>query len=702
MRPAPTARGRFFMSTLTCLPHLPDKDHFFLPGQGFDLDILHGSAVYPLLPDVWPRNGSLPVDQVADARQPRWQEGNTTARTVERLARPLVAWREDGLIGEPGTTADRLAWERYAMLSLQSRGISSAKDAEQGRNSLPGKILHALETYGMVRGRLYLADRPFRLAEWNEQAGLITPAGCRLADAWSRGDKQTLQIAFANALALRTLPSPLEPEWRGEAVSPIGLVAAVLLGLRARGRNEAFLTAEELATYVQCSSGLSLVEEIVAGVLGFRAAKTDHPDRDLFKKAVLASAGAESGVQPASLLSYANVLLNYYEATGVFRRQKQSRATVLRLAEEDGCLEMARVLASRRYPGRVPTDPFAYAEALESGEFSWRQVARPVLTGEVMPDGDRVVRAMRRNLEMAVAGVKLLATVRRMPADDPDTLAREEQAASDPAAWWPMVRSCLMDLMDGNDPGIDGIKPSALMEWCLFWSMLLLAGPSSLVTPVARARRFQIASDLLPVATATGGAADMELRFGSLAMTGEATLTTGSRQFASEGEAVSRHTAELVRRRPQGVRVLSLFVAPSVDENAAAWFARGLHWLGGSEHAVDIVPLSVDQLIVLGDAAARRGGGTVDTLASFCDLALAGRCCGTPAWLASIADAVSQVREAAGRSGVAFLPEGTERSLDLPTTAAMPGVGRQGNLLDGLLGQRMDVPVTVPRMRAAA
>lgn len=612
------------------------------------------------------------MEEADDVGCCRWQEGSTTARHASRVAAALDALLADGLVGHPGSTSDGATWARAARVCLDSRGVSEAKSADR---SAATKILGSMERYGFVRAKLERRHCVGPLEAWNETAGELTAAGRRLVDAWRRGDTAEVEACVLAAMALRSLPSPLEDDWSRPPVNPVGIVAAVLLALEAIDPNEGFLAPAEAACFVQTADGSSCPHGVAERILAYREAKTRSADHRAFEEAALVAAAGRGGrqVRPDTVMSYADVAFRWCEDTGVFRRCKLGRKLVLRLAPTQEARMKAAALARGMAPANGLADPLTYLTRLEAGHFDHSAPASAVAEVElVRRDTRRAAQALRELLGILESGEGLARTRRRIAAQDPETLRREQDAADNPARDWPAVRELLINLTEEADLGIEALKPSAALEWALFRSLLLLVGPGGLATLAEQARRFQIAADLLPISTAPGRGSDVEFRCrGGLLMAGEATLTTGSRQAATEGEAVRRHAAELTRQAGTAGRAVSVFVAPTIDLNTLDWFRQGSHWLDGERVSADVVPLTIGQVVALGDAVAVRGGGTLAWLRGFLEECLLGREAGPLAWLEGIAEAV---RHAVEEGGVATVQRGGRA---MPLAVAPAAVRRQ-------------------------
>ncbi len=190
--------------------------------------------------------------------------------------------------------------------------------------------------------------------------------------------------------------------------------------------------------------------------------------------------------------------------------------------------------------------------------------------------------------------------------------------------------------------GKNVLDPALQLEWNLWRAILALDHTDQVIG------RFAVDPALNPVSHAPGNGADAIARFEDFDLLLEATLLTGRKQYAAEGEPVTFHLAAHLRalREAANPRAgFTLFVAPKIHEEAANWFL--LHSSGRvrdhrGQFLLPVVPITIKQLQVVLDVAATRGGLSQAEVRSFCELVIAAAV-GTEDpndWLARINDIV--------------------------------------------------------------
>lgn len=101
-----------------------------------------------------------------------------------------------------------------------------------------------------------------------------------------------------------------------------------------------------------------------------------------------------------------------------------------------------------------------------------------------------------------------------------------------------------------------------------------------------------------PLSTAQGNMPDIECDYGEFALSVEVTLQSGQRQYEAEGEPVTRHYGQLLKRT--GKDTYCLFIAPTINSAALAHFfvtnKTDISYYGGKTR---IIPLELDQFMRL-------------------------------------------------------------------------------------------------------
>ncbi len=114
---------------------------------------------------------------------------------------------------------------------------------------------------------------------------------------------------------------------------------------------------------------------------------------------------------------------------------------------------------------------------------------------------------------------------------------------------------------------------------------------------------FSLGDDFLPLSFAPGNKSDIEVEYNNdFVVLVEVTLSSGARQYDTEGEPVTRHIgkyqkAENDRENPR--TVYGLFVAPSINPNTANYFFVHLKHLPNPDFGgfLSIIPLSIQQFL---------------------------------------------------------------------------------------------------------
>jgi len=131
----------------------------------------------------------------------------------------------------------------------------------------------------------------------------------------------------------------------------------------------------------------------------------------------------------------------------------------------------------------------------------------------------------------------------------------------------------LLENINGNRLVGGRLYAAAYFEWAI-WRLLLAI--NDIQGPVANTRGFEIDDDMRPRHTARGGAADLTFTYEDFQLVCEMTLTSGSRQFAAEGEPVTRHVYTTITKSDRPV--YGLFIANKLDPNTADAFYKARYW----------------------------------------------------------------------------------------------------------------------------
>ncbi len=136
----------------------------------------------------------------------------------------------------------------------------------------------------------------------------------------------------------------------------------------------------------------------------------------------------------------------------------------------------------------------------------------------------------------------------------------------------------------------------AFFEWAI-WRLFLAI--NSLIGPINNTHGFKVDEDINPVHHAQGGMADLTFTYETFKLVCEVTLANGSRQFAMEGEPVTRHVFKVIRESMQKP-VYGLFIANKLDPNTVDAFHNAQYWRDFKKAvSTPIVALETKHMIAL-------------------------------------------------------------------------------------------------------
>lgn len=143
----------------------------------------------------------------------------------------------------------------------------------------------------------------------------------------------------------------------------------------------------------------------------------------------------------------------------------------------------------------------------------------------------------------------------------------------------------------------DVVDPPLFFEWNV-WRAFVSMDDCEKPVP-----NFNLDDDLKPFSTAPGNRADMEIQYNdSFVVLGEVTLSTGARQYDTEGEPVTRHVGRYQKEEQEkrtGRRVYCVFIAPKIDPATRDYFYVHLKHFNNPEFGgyLNMIPLSMEQFI---------------------------------------------------------------------------------------------------------
>jgi hypothetical protein len=533
-----------------------------------------------------------------------WHIGNTTVRTPYRLKEALQVLKNSEFHGNlVGTERE----EGFAKL-LNERSIVKAERISQSIGAdfsdLGRKWRSALGQLGFVVMHLkkgikqgidpeiepFVTDFPNLTGRPYE----ITPNGHRLIDADSAAEQQE---CFLRALAAYKIPSIFEPRYRCSPFFPLRFVLQILLHLEESGEAP-IIRFEEMALFVQRRTLDDGIDNAISEILAYRKKKSESGNKKKFDRSRLLEAVGGDPSKAGTLNDYSDLNFRYLKATGLFQSKGRAitllpeKHTLIELlvSEDDVLYNDSAYVRNLWSGGKLPTDDKIKAiniihslinQLVNHGE----KLDIPDINERFVPDLSQI----RYKLEERLLHFKELAFAK-------------EQADSwkEIVDFMKVFRSSKRKIVfpSGETLKISSGDAPAYLEWIIWRAFLAI---DSLENKPWDARKFKIDQDFLPLSHAPGGGPDMVFEFEEYVLVVEVTLTSSSRQEATEGEPVRRHVAKIAEHfENEDKKVYCLFIALHIDSNTAETFKSG-NWYkkDNTKLPLQIVPVTLDDFIHL-------------------------------------------------------------------------------------------------------
>lgn len=509
-----------------------------------------------------------------------WNIGNTTSRNPHRL-RPALALFVEKMGGRPFGKAE----QQEFLNELVAAGLVDSDRVREGDDG-GRKFASAFKQLGFV-------------TDWSRgKSWTLTDVGERLLE-----HPEIEEVLFFRQLLKYQIPSPLESgsRVRGFHVRPFRL----LLHLLQRAREEGLvgLTKLEIALYVidiLDEDDTVAIEKAIANIKHFRAEYTALVGRrvkDTFARKKLEEVAARVGLLPGSLLDYADSNGRYALMSGLLTTRgsklalSEARLFVIEAILSDGSTlvpdsDYLTLFYNPDLPA-LPTDNIAFLEAEVAGlEVQLQDLAKKVGESAALPPpaGNKTLselQAYEKRLRDRLQEVREIAFYHNQGT--PESLAE--------------IESLLHDISERTGSFFGGGEYApAFLEWAI-WRLFLAM--NTLVGPISKTRGFPVDEDINPTHHAKGGAADLTFTYDDCKLVCEMTLTNGSRQFAAEGEPVTRHVFKAIEESGD-TPVFGLFVAKKIDPNTVDAFYQARYWRNWTT-AVDtpIVALEMKHIMAL-------------------------------------------------------------------------------------------------------
>ncbi len=458
-----------------------------------------------------------------------WNIGNTTVRNPYRLRAALQLFRTT-MGGRPFGRAEQ---QEY-LNELVRAGLVDSERAVEGDDG-GRKFASAFKQLGFVTNWE-------RGSPWE-----VTSVGTLLIE-----HPELEEVIFLRQLLKYQIPSPLENGSRVEGfhLRPYRLLLRFLKRMREEGLTG--LTKFEIALHVinildedDNSAFEEAIENIKASRLQYNALvgkvrKTEYIQQKL------AEIAEDVNLKPGSLLDYADSNARYALITGLLTLQgnklavSEARLPVVEaiLAEDTMLVPEIDYLDFFYNPNLplLPTDNLTFLRSeLARLETQYVELATQVGEATALPSPpvEIVISALQAyeiRLRSRLRDVKEIAFYRNQRS----TASLEE------------IEDLLENLNTGTKVLFGGSDYApAFFEWAI-WRLFLAI--NEIDGPISKTRGFRIDDDINPIHHAKGGDADLTFTYADFKLVCEMTLLPGSRQFAAEGEPVTRHVLERSRK----------------------------------------------------------------------------------------------------------------------------------------------------------
>ncbi len=514
-----------------------------------------------------------------------WNIGNTTVRNPQRLM-PALQLFVNKMSGRPFTRRE----QQEFLDELVQDGLVDSK--RSGENATAGddggrKFASAFKQLGFV-------------TDWSRgQTWNVTPVGKLLIE-----QPQLEETIFLRQLLKYQLPSPLESgkQVQGFYIHPFRLLLRFLL--RAREEQLIGLTKFEIALFVinqLDERNNEAFETAIADIKQFRDQYTTlvgKVKKSTFAHQKLVESAATLNLEAQSLLDYADSNARYALMSGLLTIHGNKLAlsearlpiTEYILVNAPEHLHHTAYLDVFYNPDLpvLPTDNEQFLrneiELLKNQLVLLANQLDETIVFPASPLGITIsdLQGYEKRLRERLQYLREIQFYRNQKSPD----ALEE------------IEDLLEDISTNSKMFFGGLAYApAFFEWAI-WRLFLAI--NEILDPVNKTRGFQIDEDMNPIHHAKGGAADINFTYKDFRLVCEMTLATGSRQFAMEGEPVTRHVFKIISDTKNEKPVYGLFIAKKLDPNTVDAFYKARYWRDWTiSVATPIVALEIEHVIAL-------------------------------------------------------------------------------------------------------
>lgn len=502
-----------------------------------------------------------------------WNIGNTTVRNPQRLREALQLFIQT-MSGRPFRKPEQIEFQGIMI-------DTGLVDSERyGGDDGARKFASAFKQLGFI-------------TDWSKgKSWQLTPVGALLLQ-----HPQLEETLFLRQLLKYQLPSPLETAGTaGFHVRPFRLLLRFLR--RAHEEGLVGLTKFEIGLYVitVLTEDDAAFEDAFSKIKAYRAeydSITGKVAKTRFAFEQFKAAAEALELEPGTLRDYADSNSRYALMSGLLTlRGNKLALSEARLLFTDALLsdgvpflsnaDYLRYFYNPEFPS-LPSDneTFLLTETATLRS-QLTQIATQIGEAFTLPQ----VPAQMSLSELQAYEYALRDELRRL---------REIQFYREQKAKLDEIEELLEDIESNTLIG-GAIYAPAYFEWAI-WRLFLAI--NEIRGPIEKTRGFNIDADMQPTHHARGGAADLKFTYDDFCLVCEMTLTSGSRQFAAEGEPVTRHVFSVIKDSDKPV--YGLFVANKLDPNTAHAFYKARYWRDWKSAPVStpVVALETKQVLTL-------------------------------------------------------------------------------------------------------
>lgn len=509
-----------------------------------------------------------------------WNIGNTTVRNPYRLREALQLFRKN-MSGRPFRREE----QQEFLNELVRAGLVDSGRAVEGDDG-GRKFASAFKQLGFITDWL-------RGRAWE-----MTPVGTMLIE-----HPELEEAIFLRQLLKYQIPSPLEN--RSDVVDFHVRPYRLLLRFLKRIREEELkgLTKFEIALYViniLDEDDHALFEEAIESIKIFRSrynALEGKVRKNKFAHKRLAEVAEEVHLKPGTLLDYADSNGRYALITGLLTTQgnklvlSETRLPIVEAILSDSATfipdsQYLELFYSPNVP-LLPTDDLQFLKSeIVSLEQQLVQIATATGESARLPGEPTEVTIS----ELQAYEIRLRDRLRDVREIHFYRNQRSGSALRE-------IEDLLEDLNTGTRVFFGGSDYApAFLEWTI-WRLFLAV--NEIVGPINKTRGFKIDDDINPIHHAKGGDADLTFTYNDFKLVCEMTLMSGSRQFAAEGEPVTRHVSKAIEGS-DGIPVYGLFIAKKLDPNTVDAFYKARYWKTFERFvSTPVVALEIGQILRL-------------------------------------------------------------------------------------------------------